>query len=192
LEKEAMGGGEKVNSRSLKKIELRLIAELMKNSRRSDREIAKALGTSQPTVSRIIKRLEEQGVIKEYTMIPDFTKVGYKILALVFVKLKQLLSQEQVDKARNIARESVANGSLEIVMLERGIGLDYDGVFMTYQKDYSSLRKFIDWLREFEFLDISNIQSFKVSLDDKVRYRPLTFSSLAQDISQTKQEAAEP
>ena len=35
----------KVDSKQLKEIELRLIAELMKNSRRSDRELAKALGT---------------------------------------------------------------------------------------------------------------------------------------------------
>ncbi len=37
------------------------------------------------------------------------------------------------------------------------------------------------------------IKSFIVSLDDKVRYRPLTFSSMALDISRTKKEEyAEP
>jgi DNA-binding Lrp family transcriptional regulator len=33
-------------------VELRLISELMQNSRRSDRELARALGISQPTVTR--------------------------------------------------------------------------------------------------------------------------------------------
>ena len=177
----------------MKEVELKLVSELMKNSRRSDRELAKAIGVSQPTVSRLIKKLENEGLIKEYTMIPDFAKVGYKILALVFVKLKQPLNQEQRDKARNIARESLATGSLEVVMLERGFGLDHDGVFMTYQKDYSSYLKFIEWLRQFDFLRLERIESFIVSLDDKVRYRPLTFSLLAQDISRTKEEEdAEP
>lgn len=64
----------------LKAIELRLVSELMKNSRRSDRELARALGVSQPTVSRMISRLEKEGIIKEYTMIPDFKKLGYNIL----------------------------------------------------------------------------------------------------------------
>jgi DNA-binding Lrp family transcriptional regulator len=45
----------------MKDSELRLTAELMKNSRRSDRELAKALGVSQPMISRMIKKLEKEG-----------------------------------------------------------------------------------------------------------------------------------
>jgi DNA-binding Lrp family transcriptional regulator len=40
----------------------------MKNSRRSDRELALVLGISQPTVTRLRTRLEKEGIIKEYTM----------------------------------------------------------------------------------------------------------------------------
>ena len=61
--------------RKLKRIELRLVAELMKNSRKSDRELAKILGISQPTVTRIRNKLEREGVIREYTAIPDFSKL---------------------------------------------------------------------------------------------------------------------
>jgi DNA-binding Lrp family transcriptional regulator len=49
----------------MKDVELKLVSELMKNSRRSDRELAKAVGVSQPTVSRLVKRLEKDGLIKE-------------------------------------------------------------------------------------------------------------------------------
>jgi DNA-binding Lrp family transcriptional regulator len=73
----------------MKNIELRLISELMKNSRRSDRELAKALGVSQPTVSRTIKRLEEEGYIKEYTMIPDFSKLGYEIMGITSLNVEE-------------------------------------------------------------------------------------------------------
>jgi DNA-binding Lrp family transcriptional regulator len=48
----------------MKGVEVRIIAELMKNCRRSDRELAQAIGVSQPTVSRTIERLEREGVIK--------------------------------------------------------------------------------------------------------------------------------
>lgn len=64
----------------MKNVELKLISELMKNSRRSYRELAKAVGVSQPTVSRTLKKLEKEGYIKEYTMIPDFLKLGCGIV----------------------------------------------------------------------------------------------------------------
>jgi len=57
----------------LKDVELKSISELMKSSRRSDRELAKAIGVSQPTISRTIKRLEKEKLIKEYTMISQKT-----------------------------------------------------------------------------------------------------------------------
>jgi hypothetical protein len=46
-------------------------------------------------------------MIKEYTIVPDFGKRGYKILAITFVKLNKALSQEQIEKARRIAKESL-------------------------------------------------------------------------------------
>ena len=63
----------------MRKIEWKLISELMKNSRRSDRDLAKVIGKSQPTVTRTRTRLEKQGYIKEYTMLPDFQKLGFEI-----------------------------------------------------------------------------------------------------------------
>jgi DNA-binding Lrp family transcriptional regulator len=42
----------------MKDVELRLISELMKNSRRSDKELAKVIGVSQPTVTRIRLKLQ--------------------------------------------------------------------------------------------------------------------------------------
>jgi Lrp/AsnC family transcriptional regulator for asnA, asnC and gidA len=60
----------------VKDIELKLISELMKNSRRSDRALAKVLKTSQPMVTRTRARLEREGYLREYTVIPDFHKLG--------------------------------------------------------------------------------------------------------------------
>jgi len=79
----------------VKKVERRILSELMKNSRRSDRELAKVIGSSQPTVTRARNRLEKEGYIQEYTIMPDFLKLGYEILAVTLFKYKKQFDAEK-------------------------------------------------------------------------------------------------
>jgi DNA-binding Lrp family transcriptional regulator len=55
----------------MKRRELEVFFELIKNSKKSDRDIAKKLNISQPTVTRVRKKLERT-VIKAYTLVPSF------------------------------------------------------------------------------------------------------------------------
>jgi Lrp/AsnC family leucine-responsive transcriptional regulator len=89
----------------LKEIELRLVSELMRNSRRSDRALAKALGVSQPTISRMINKLEKTGVIREYTTIPDFGKLGYEIMGITSISVREQVFKEGIAKIRVITGE---------------------------------------------------------------------------------------
>ena len=173
----------------MKDIERRLVSELMKNCRRSDRQLAKVLGVSQPTVTRTLHKLEKEGIIKEYTVVPDFRKLGYSLLAVTFVKLKKYLSKDELEKARKSARES-AKDNLNFIMLERGMGMGQDGVFLSFHEDYTSFTEHKKWLAQFDFLKISDMQSFLIDLEDEIRYRSLTFSTLAKHVLtlQTKQK----
>jgi DNA-binding Lrp family transcriptional regulator len=165
----------------MKDIELRLVSELMKNCRRSDRTLAKALGVSQPTVTRLMNKLEKDGIIKEYAMIPDFAKLGYSILAVTFVRLNKYLTLEEIEKARVSAQTSIT-GNLNFIMLERGMGMGYDGVFLSFHEDYSSFSNHENWLKQFDFVDVAGTQSFLIDLKDTLHYRSLTFSTLAKHI----------
>ena len=82
-----------------KKKMMKLLLELLKDSKRSDRELAKVLGVSQPTVSRMRSKLVKEGVIKSFTVIPDFVKMGYEILAITLVKTKTALGLEDTYEA---------------------------------------------------------------------------------------------
>ena len=175
----------------MRDIELKLLSELMKNSRRTDRELARAIGCSQPTVARARSKLEKEGYIKEYTVIPDFSKLGYELLALTFVKLRKGLGKEEVDKARRIAQEGLPKTPFCIVMMERGKGLGYEGVVVSLHENYTSHAKLLNRLRQFAFLEITTFESFLVSLAEEIHYRPLTFVPIAKHLLTLKQKKKE-
>jgi DNA-binding Lrp family transcriptional regulator len=68
---------------------IELISELSKNAKKSDRDIAKSLNISQPTVTRMRKRLEDKKYITEYTTILDLSKLGFEIISFIFFKTKK-------------------------------------------------------------------------------------------------------
>src|SRR3972149_8729080 len=82
--------------KELKPIDYKLLFELMKDSHRSDRRLAKALGVSQPTVTRR-RAMLEKNYIEGYTIIPKFGQIGFEIAAFTFLKskLKQKTGQEK-------------------------------------------------------------------------------------------------
>ena len=71
--------------KELKPIDYKILFELMKDSHRSDRQLAKSLGVSQPTVTRRRAMLEEN-FIEGYTVIPKFGQIGFEIAAFTFLK----------------------------------------------------------------------------------------------------------
>jgi DNA-binding Lrp family transcriptional regulator len=172
----------KAEKNAMKDTEIALVSELMKNSRRSDRELARAIGVSQPTVSRMIKKLEKEGVINEYTMIPDFRKLGYKLCTLIFLRLKAPIRPERVEWARMATRERLNHTPFVILLLERGIGLGRDAVMVCLYKDYASYVEHRNIIRELPFLVSSDVDSFLIDLNDEVHYRYLTFASVAKDL----------
>jgi len=171
----------------VKKVERRILSELMKNSRRSDRELARVIGSSQPTVTRARNRLEKEGYIQEYTFMPDFLKLGYEILAVTLFKYKKQFDAEKVEKAKKILADSFERGPFEIIMAERGTGCGYNAMMISIHKDYKSFMDLMDWGQQFYSLELGEFDTFLINLAGKVRYRPLTFSSLAKHLLTLKE-----
>ena len=171
----------------MKPVERRLIAELMKNSRRSDRELAKALGVSQPTVSRLIGRLQKEGVIKEYTMVPDFCKLGFNLMAVIMFKLKAN-SPEQFRQQRKAARELDVKEHRPHLIVMNGIGLGKDLVLISFHKDYGDYAAYMKDMKDAAsssmkaFMDVESIEGFLMDLSDKSHYQPITLSTVATHI----------
>jgi DNA-binding Lrp family transcriptional regulator len=158
---------------------LSLLKELMRNSRRSDRELAKATGTSQPTVTRNRNLLGKY--IRSYTIVPEFDKIGYEILAVTFAKAKTY-SIKEVDAKVEKAKKWVMNHA-NIVFASDGEGLGKDAIMVSVHRDYS---KYADFMREYtaNFADfVTDVQSFIVSLKTGTIMKPFDLTYLADDVN---------
>jgi DNA-binding Lrp family transcriptional regulator len=173
----------------MKDVELKLVSELMKNSRRSDRELAKAIGVSQPTVSRMIAKLEKEGVLKEYTVIPDFRKLGYSLVAITLGNIREeLRNSKKIDEARREFMKNFNDVSFEIILDVAGIGIGFDGAIVSFHRSYSEYADFKKRLAQMAFADPSKFESFLIDLNDERHRRHLTFSLLSKHILQTLQK----
>lgn len=66
--------------------DIRLISELLKNGRISAKSLAKKAGIHPNTLLFRVKRLEKQGIIRNYSARIDFSKLGYSLHFIVLLK----------------------------------------------------------------------------------------------------------
>ena len=160
----------------LKDIELKLISELMKNSRRSDRELAKAIGISQPTVSRVRMRLEKEGLI-DYSAVPDLAKLGFEIVAVTLGKRNyQKHPDVNLQKAKDFAERHP-----NIIFGASGNGLGYDRISVSIHRNYSDYSKFMQEIQN-EWAGIMDVDSFIISLKSKEIVQPLSLKHFADHL----------
>lgn len=165
----------------MKDVELRVIAELMKNSRRSDRELAKVLGVSQPTVGRTIRKLEKDGVAREYTMIPDFAKIGFAIMSVTFMSWNEGLNAQEYDRVIEAGMALDKEKKTSVIMASQGFGGVQGVMVISLHENYSVSREFLNDLKQLPYSDRANFQRFLVDLAGN-RYRTLTMSSLTDHL----------
>jgi hypothetical protein len=72
-------------------------------------------------------------------------------------------------------------------MMERGLGLDSEVATIALYKNYSEYRKTMRAARRLLFLEAEHPETFLINLKDKVHYRSLTFSILANHLSNAKE-----
>ncbi len=161
----------------MKKRMLKLLFELMKNAKRSDREIAKIIGVSQPTITRMRQRLEKT-VIVDYTVIPDWTALGFEIMAMTFVKAKGL--PETTEKAKKWAMN---NPNVVFAAGGEGMGMDYS--IMSFHSNYSDYSSFIDNLKTEWAENLQDLQSFLMTTGEERTVKPLSLKYLEKAWEET-------
>jgi len=165
--------------KELKPIDYKLLFELMQNSHRSDRQLAKALGVSQPTVTRRRAMLEENS-IEGYTVIPKFGQMGFEIAAFTFLKSK--LKQEK-GKEKDEALKQLKDWYMKqpnVVLVLGGNGMGWDTVLVSLHKSYSDFAEFIR-THDSELSDwITESQTFHADLQPGMVIKPFHLKYLAK------------
>jgi DNA-binding Lrp family transcriptional regulator len=146
----------------LKDKEKRLLIELLRNSKESDRKLAKKLGVSQPTVTRTRSKIEKEGLVRDYTIIPDWRKLGFEIMALTFTKMDpKIRSKELYDKVKKYAAEFP-----NAFFASSGEGLGMTGVIMSLHRDYRDYARKLARFRADWGPHMESIQSFVIVIGE--------------------------
>jgi len=156
----------------MKKKMMNLLLELLKDSKRSDREIAKTLGVSQPTVTRRRQRLVKEGWIKDFTVIPDFVKMGYEIMAISSFKSK--VTEESVKKATKLTMAKP-----NIIFASNGQGMGKNAVMISLHRNYADFSNFLLNLRLEGGDNLRDYDTMLISLKEKA-VKPLSLKYLAE------------
>ena len=151
---------------------MKVLLELLRDSKRSDWETAKVLGVSQPTVTRMRQRLVKEGVIKEFTVIPDLVKMGYEIMAISFFKSKRTKETEERATKVTMARPN-------IIFASDGEGMGKNGVIISLHKNYTDFSKFLSDLRVEGGDDLRDYDAMLISLREKA-VKPLSLTYLGE------------
>jgi Lrp/AsnC family leucine-responsive transcriptional regulator len=164
---------------SLKKLtstDYAIIAELIKNSRLSDRQLGKILHVSQPTITRRRGQLEKERLL-EYTAIPDLKELGFEILAITFGN--RAAYPEHVELQIQKAKDFIERHP-NIVFVSSGRGFSSDRVVISVHKNYSDYSRFQQEIKQ-EWEEImAATGSFVTSLTSDSTLRNLTFTYLAE------------
>jgi DNA-binding Lrp family transcriptional regulator len=165
--------------KELKPLDYQLLYELMKDSHRSDRQLAKALGISQPTVTRRRAMLEDN-IIEGYTVVPKFGPIGYEITAFTFLKTNLTRMKGQAkEEAFNQLKEWYMKQPNVILVMD-GQGLGWNAVCVSLHESYTDLAQFLRTQNSELSELIVESQTFQADLKPGVVIKPFHLKYLAK------------
>jgi DNA-binding Lrp family transcriptional regulator len=163
----------------LKSVDYKILFALMKNSKITDRKLAKQIGVSQPTVTRRRARLEKE-VIDCYTAIPKWEKLGYEILAVTLVKTPSRLGTDEMVKESLEKSIKWLEKQPNVIFGAGCRGMGVSGIMFSVHRSYAELDEFLTNHRMQLGHLLEEVNTVIVNLTGKAVYRPLSLKYLAE------------
>tara|TARA_Y100000766_G_scaffold45550_1_gene35747 strand:+ start:187 stop:642 length:456 start_codon:yes stop_codon:yes gene_type:complete len=111
-----------------------LLAALLEDARISQRGLAKRVGVAQGTITNRLRKLEEMGVIKGYTVLLDAESIGWTMTVITGLRIQK---GSMIDVQRQIAADPRVFGVYDVTG-------DYDSMVLARvrgRKDLDDLTK---------------------------------------------------
>lgn len=147
---------------SLDELDLKILSLLGEDARMSCREVAEKLGVASGTVYNRVRRMTDDGVIKGYTPLLDYSKLGYGLAALVMV---------QVDGQHLVEVEDTLAKCPEVMAVYDVTG-EFDVAVLARFKTQASMNRFIKDTLKNPYIrrTVTNVILNVVKEDPRVRF----------------------
>lgn len=106
----------------LSDVDLKILKALLEDARFSSRQIAKNVGVSVGTVLSRIKKMEDEGLIKGYSVILDHEKLGYELTVvseITVAKGRLVETEAEISKIPNVVSVYDVTGLTDAVIIAK-------------------------------------------------------------------------
>lgn len=100
----------------------KVLEEYLRDSRQSIREVARRIGVSSGTVASRIKELEDEGIIRRYSALLDYEKLGYELTAITEVIVsegKMIDTGQEISKLKQSCGVYNITGDSDILIIAK-------------------------------------------------------------------------
>jgi len=133
--------------KELDSTDAKILFELDRNCRQSQKQIAKRVGATRNIVIHRIKKLEEAGIVKGYYTLIDFSKIGYSMVR-VYLRLQNTTDQTENKITDFLVREkstmtvykTSASWDIAFVYLVRSLP-EFDSLWVNFLKKFKHFLK---------------------------------------------------
>jgi DNA-binding Lrp family transcriptional regulator len=116
----------------LNETDIKILQVLLEDARFSSRQIAKKVGVSVGTVLARIKKMEREGIIKNYSALLDHEKLGYQLTVVTEITVSKgrlIETEKEIAKISNVCGVYDVTGLTDAVIIAKFKGREELGQF---------------------------------------------------------------
>jgi len=135
-----------INYMKLDDLDKNILSVLLDDSRLSYRQIAKKTGVSVATIMNRVNSLSKEGIIKKYTALLDYEKLGYDVEVMIEVRIAK-------GKLIEVEKQIATNPSVFAVYDMTG---DFDAVILARFPNRRKMDSFLKKIQTLDFVERTN------------------------------------